>query len=102
MGRTRSKLDGRDLEEGVGLAEFMLILLPVPTSGTALILRPTPEPTTLLGLAAFFAGTAAGLGAGACWMMVMAVGLTNMPLPISHSKYRSPWTLPSFFPLSSF
>lgn len=101
MGRTRSKLDGRDLEEGVGLAEFMLILLPAFTSGTALILRPMPELTTLLGLAAFFAGTAAGLGGRACSMMVTAAGLTNMPLPISHSKYRSPWTLPSFFPLSS-
>jgi hypothetical protein len=78
----------------------MLILLPAATSGTALILRPIPELVTVLVLAVFFAGTAAGLGGG-CSMMVTAVGRTNIPLPMSHSKYRSPWTLPSFLPLSS-
>ena len=29
------------------------------------------------------------------------IGLTNMPYPIGQSKYRSPWTLPSFLPVFS-
>ena len=101
MTLTRSKLEGRDLGAGLGLAAFELILLPWPTSGTALILLPSPELTTLLGLAAFFTDAAAGLGGGACSTMVMVVGRTNIPLPISQSKYRSPRTLPSFLPLLS-
>lgn len=88
MIHTRRRLEGRDLELGVGLAEFMLILLPVPTSGTELILRPMPELTTLLRLAVFFAGTAAGFGGGggALSIIVIAAGLTNIPLPGSQSK----------------
>lgn len=97
-------LDGRDPRvAGLGLAAFMLIRFPAATSGTLLILRPSPE-TTLLGLATFFAATdpLAGFDTGAGRSMtVRAVGLRNMPRPISQSKYLSPCTLPSFLPLSS-
>ena len=52
-------LEGRDLVAGLGLAAFMLILFPVPVSATEVRLNTTPVFTTLLGLEAFFAGTAA-------------------------------------------
>lgn len=53
-------LDGRDLVAGLGLAAFMLILLLAAGSGAVDILRPTPEPTTLLGLPGLFAAPFAG------------------------------------------
>jgi hypothetical protein len=99
-------LDGRDvLPAGLGLAAFMLIRFPAPGSGTELVLRPKAEPPTLLGPVVFFTaadpfgGFAAG---GGCSMIeVIAIGRTNIPRPISQSKYLSPLTLPSFLPLSS-
>ena len=96
---TLSMLEGRDpLAAGLGLAAFMLIRFPAAGSGALLVLFPNPDPVTLLGLAAFL--TPAGFAAGGGWSMieVIAANLTNIPLPISHSKYRSPLTLPSFFP----
>lgn len=98
---TRSMLDGRDpLPAGLGLAAFMLIRLLTPVSGTMLVLRPSPELTTLVGLATFFAGaTAFGAAAGCSMIAATAAARRNIPLPISQSKYLSPLTLPSFLPL---
>jgi len=79
----------------------MLILFPADASGATLARRPNARPPTLLGLAGFFTAEDpfGGFRAGACVMIeVMAAGLTNIPFPISHSKYRSPLTLPSFLP----
>lgn len=94
-------LEGRDLVAGLGLAAFILIRLPAAASGTVLNLLPTPGPPTLLGLAGFFAAAvplAFATGAGACWITTAADGRRNMPLEGSQSKYRCPWTLPSFLP----
>ena len=76
----------------------MLIRFPADGSGAPLSLLVSPGPVTLLGLDAFLMPV--GFGAGGGWSMieVIAASLTNIPLPISHSKYRSPLTLPSFFP----
>jgi hypothetical protein len=94
-------LDGRDpLAAGLGLAAFMLIRFPTPLSGTMLVLLPSPELTTLFGLAAFLAGAADfGTAAGCSMIAATAAALRNIPLPISQSKYLSPLTLPSFLPL---
>lgn len=75
----------------------MLIRFPADGSGAPLNLLVSPGPVTLLGLAAFLIPV--GFAAGGGWSMieVIAASLTNIPLPISHSKYRSPLTLPSFF-----
>jgi hypothetical protein len=97
-------LEGRDpLAAGLGLAAFMLILFPAAASATPLILLVIPGPVTLLGRAAFLApvgpfGFAVGGGGGWSIIEVIAASLTNIPFPISHSKYRSPLTLPSFLP----
>jgi hypothetical protein len=40
-------------------------------------------------------------GRGCSTISVTALGRRNMPFPIAQSKYRSPWTEPSFFPDSS-
>lgn len=81
----------------------MLILFPAVGSGTVLILLPTPELTTLVGLPGLFATPFAGLatGGGACSITDMAAGRKNIPLPIGQSKYLWPCTLPSFFPVLS-
>ena len=103
-GPTRSMLEGREPRlAGVGLAAFMLCLLPAAISCTALGLLPSaPRPATLLGLETFFATAGAGFGTAAgCSVIRTAGGRRNMPLPISQSKYRSPCMLPSFLPLSS-
>jgi hypothetical protein len=117
-------LDGRAIRgAGLGEAVFMLILFEAPKSVTLPVLRAAAAPaapgpmllvllpatdvlavllTILLGLDVFFtvgAGFAAGLGAAAT--SVTAVGRTNMPFPGAQSKYRSPWTAPSFLPSPS-
>jgi hypothetical protein len=92
------------LVAGLGLAAFMLILVPAPASGTVLSLLPGAGRTALEGLPTLLVVPllfgACGTGAG-CAMTVTAAGLRNIPRPILHSKYLSPCTLPSFFPLSS-
>ena len=99
--RTLAMLDGRDiLGTGLGLGAFKLILL--PSAGSLVVPdRALPDVNMLLGLPPFRApaAAAAGLG-GAGWAMtVTAFGRQNMPRPTPpHSKYRSPLTLPSFFP----
>jgi hypothetical protein len=92
IGLTRSMLDDRDpLVAGLGLPALILIRLPPLGSCTALILRPSPELTTLLGLAGFLMGACADfVPAAGCSMIVTTDGLRNIPLPISHSKYLSP------------
>jgi len=88
-----------DLDAGVGLAEFMLIRLLIAGSGTLLILLPVPELRTLLGLGPFFAAPLIPCGAvGLRSVRDIAVGRRNIPCPALQSKYRSPCTLPSFFP----
>ena len=78
------------LVTGLGLGAFMLFLFGRPASGTELVLRAAAGPATLLGRTGFFAGAGAfGTGAGRS-IIVMAEGRTNIPRPISHSKYRSP------------
>ena len=97
---TRIKLDGRDLVMGLGLAAFILILFPAPVSGTMLVLLASPGPVVLLGRVGLLVAApfvALG-GAAGCSMIVAADGRRNIPRPISQSKYRSPLTLPSFFP----
>jgi hypothetical protein len=102
----RSILDGL-LPAGLGLAAFMLIRFPAPGSGTVLILLPRVGPATLLGLLCLFGigtpfeGLRTDTGAGACAMIVTAVGLRNIPFPSSQSKDLSPFTLPSFLPSKS-
>ena len=85
-------LDGRDLVAGLGLAAFMLILFPAAGSGAVLILRPSPGPTTLPGLAGFLTTPFVGFGAGggACSIIDIAEGRKNIPLPIGQSKYLCP------------
>lgn len=111
-GRTLAMLDGRpDLGPGLGLGALRLIRFPSPASDT-LETRPPPTPNKLLGRPGLLAAAedAPGLGvvaagegamAGAGAMMTSVDGRTNMPWPMAQSKYRSPWTLPSFLPLSS-
>jgi len=90
--------EGRDpLPAGLGLAAFMLILFPTTGSGAPLALL-NPAPVTLLGRAAFLTGAGFAAGGASSRIEVMAASLTNIPLPISQSKYRWPLTLPSFFP----
>lgn len=95
------------LAAGLGLAAFILILFPAAASVTLpvllaagamtllgrLVLFNPPGPLAAEATDAFLAG-----GAG-CSNTVTAEGRTNIPRPISHSKYLSPLTLPSFFPL---
>src|SRR5450432_2519630 len=92
------------LGTGLGLAAFMLSRLPAPESVTVLNLFPVVGKTALAGLPTLLAGPlsflSTGNGAG-CAITVSAAGLRNIPLPIWQSKYLSPWTLPSFLPLSS-
>jgi hypothetical protein len=92
---------------GLGLAAFMLILFPAAGSLTLPVLLAAGA-TTLLGRLVLFrppgplaaAATDVFLGGGAgCSNTVTAEGRTNIPRPISHSKYLSPLTLPSFFPV---
>jgi hypothetical protein len=98
-GPTLMVLEGRDLVTGLGLAAFMLILFPAPGSGTPLCLLTRFGPPTLLGLAGFLFGPLVVFTGGGGWaMMVAAAGRRNIPRFISQSKYRSPCTLPSFFP----
>jgi hypothetical protein len=109
LGHTRRMLEGLEvgldvLVAGLGLAAFMLIRVPAPASGTVLNLLPGPGKIALDGLPTLLAGPlllgAWGNGVG-CVITVTAAGLRNIPFPIRHSKYLSPCTLPSFFPLSS-
>jgi hypothetical protein len=94
---TLAMLDGRDgLGAGLGLGAFKLIRLPMEESAMEL---GRPAPVTALGREGFRKGAA--LGAGAARRMVTAPGRTNIPRPIAQSKYLSPWTAPSFLPLSS-
>lgn len=102
---TLSKLDGLDVRvAGLGLAAFILILFPAAGSCAVLNLLPVPD-TTLLGLPVRLTGplpfTGFGGGGIGCSIISTADGLKNIPRPISQSKYRSPCTLPSFFPLPS-
>lgn len=94
-------LEGRDvLGPGLGLGAFRLFLLPTPVSREALAVL-DPEVNMLLGLEVlvFLVAVGAGFGFGGGWAITAtAAGRTNMPLPMSQSKYRSPWTLPSFLP----
>jgi len=95
-------LDGRDiLGTGLGLGAFRLILLPSAGSVVAPV-RALPDVNMLLGRPPFrapAAPAAAGLGGAGSAMTVTAFGRQNMPRPTPpHSKYRSPLTLPSFFP----
>lgn len=94
-------LEGRDvLGPGLGLGAFKLFLLPTPVSREVLAVL-DPEVNMLLGLEVlvFLVAVVAGLGFGGGWATTAtAAGRTNMPLPMSQSKYRSPWTLPSFLP----
>lgn len=83
-------LDGREvLGTGLGLGAFILLLLPAAGSRVCeALLEPEAK---LLGL--FFAAVvgAAALGfGGGCDTTVTAVARTNMPLPMSQSKYLSP------------
>lgn len=100
-------LEGRDvLGPGLGLGAFKLFLLPTPVSREVLAVL-EPEVNMLLGLEVLVFLVAvvtvvAGFGFGGGWATTLtAAGRTNMPLPMSQSKYRSPWTLPSFFPVPS-
>lgn len=101
---TLAILEGRDvLGPGLGLGAFKLFLLPTPVSIDVLAVL-DPEVNMLLGLEVlvFLVAVAAGFGFGGGWAMTAtAVGRTNMPLPMAQSKYRSPWTLPSFLPVPS-
>lgn len=101
---TLAILEGRDvLGPGLGLGAFKLFLLPTAVSRDALAVL-DPEVNMLLGLdvLVFLVTVVAGFGFGGGWAMTAtAVGRTNMPLPMSQSKYRSPWTLPSFLPVPS-
>lgn len=52
--------------------------------------------------AALVAGLVVCLLSGSGWTILpTTVGRTNMPCPGSQSKYRSPWTAPSFLPVAS-
>lgn len=94
-------LEGRDvLGPGLGLGAFKLFLLPTPVSMEVLAVL-EPDVNMLLGLEVlvFLVAVVVGFGFGGGWATTAtAVGRTNMPFPMSQSKYRSPWTLPSFLP----
>lgn len=104
MGRrnlhTLVMLDGRDiLAAGLGLGAFKLILLPSAGS-LAAPARALPDVSMLLGRPPLRVAGAPAAGLGGGWeITVTAFGRQNMPRPTPpHSKYRSPLTLPSFFP----
>lgn len=86
-------LEGRDvLGPGLGLGAFKLFLLPTPVSTEVLAVL-EPEVNMLLGLEVlvFLVAVVAGFGFGGGWATTLtAAGLTNMPLPMTQSKYRSP------------
>lgn len=89
---TLSMLEGLDvLAAGLGLAAFMLILLLAPGSGIELNRFAWPG-AILVGLAGRFAAPLpfVATGLAGCSRMITAAGLTNIPLPISQSKYLSP------------
>lgn len=46
-------------------------------------------------------GGCLGARVGCSMTVTTTAGRTNMPKPGSQSKYRSPWTVPSFFPVGS-
>lgn len=87
------------LGPGVGLPASTLALLPGPSAAPALF-NPLTAVCTLLGLL-FPATLGLALGFTSSTTCRTPAGLRNMPYPCSHSKYRSPLTVPSFFPVGS-
>lgn len=96
------------LAAGVGVPCNVLALLPGSSLNSVCLLAPltAAEPWMLLGRA-LFVGTplpvaAFGFAFGAsCNTLATPDGRQKMPYPAAHSKYRFPWTEPSFFPLCS-
>ena len=88
------------LAPGVGLLPIALALFPGPSARRGLF-----NPLTKALLGRLFAGAplAAGLvlGFASSTTSRTPLGRRNMPCPCSQSKYRSPLTEPSFFPVAS-
>lgn len=80
----------------VGDSAVMLDGLPLPWSIDPVALLTTAGAP---GLAA--AGLAGAFGLGSCRMRATPMFRKNMPWPGLQSKYRSPWTEPSFLPVAS-
>lgn len=95
---------GPDLATGVGLPAFMLCLFVAVESRTLCLLVP---PTAIIGglpfvVAPFALPFGRGTGVGVDSSTTLATeGLTNIPWPSGHSKYRCPCTAPSFLPEAS-
>lgn len=96
------------LAAGVGVACNVLALLPGSSLNNVCLLVPftAAEPWMLLGRAAFVGAPLLvdALGfpfAVSCSTLATPDARQKMPYPAAHSKYRFPWTEPSFFPLCS-
>lgn len=96
------------LAAGVGVPCNVLALLPGSSLNNVCLLVPltAAEPCMLLGRAPFAGAPlltgALGFALGAsCNTLATPDARQKMPYPAAHSKYRFPWTEPSFFPLCS-